>query len=155
MDFTIPYEHSQTYAVVNKKVAPNITTLDQLNDPSVTFAKRRGAASSANNTFPDAQTLLFDDENTQQQEFPNGNVTAITVSTSTQALLAEEHPDVVQINEPSIEHTGEAFAIRKGDQATLDAFNAWIKTNTDNGWLQQKFDYWFKGREWKNQVASN
>lgn len=155
VDFTIPYEHSQVYAVVNKKVAPDITTLAQLNSPDVTFAKRRGSAAAAEDIFPLAKTLLFDDENTQQQEFLNGNVTAVTVSTPTQALLAEQHPDIVRIIEPSTEQTNEAFAIRKNDPKTQEAFNGWIKKHTDDGWLQQRFDYWFKGREWASQASTN
>lgn len=154
VDFTDPYEHSQTYAIVNKKLAPNITTLDALNSPEVIFAKRRGAAASAIDQFPKAQTHFFDDENTQQQELLNGNATALTVSTPTQALLEEEHPDVVRVIEPAIEQTNEAFAIRKGDPETLAAFNGWIKKRTDDGWLIERFNYWFKGRDWKDQVAA-
>jgi len=154
VDFTIPYEHSLTYAVVNKKVAPDITTADQLNAPTVTFANRRGASASSAKYFPKSQSLSFDDENTQEQEFLNGNVTALTVSTPTQALLAEDHPDIVRIIEPPIAQTNEAFALRKGDPDSLAAFNDWIKKHTDDGWLQQRFDYWFKGRSWKDQVAS-
>jgi polar amino acid transport system substrate-binding protein len=154
VDFTIPYEHSLTYAVVNKKLAPDISTLAQLDAPTVTFANRRGASASSATYFPKSQSLAFDDENTQEQEFLNGNVTALTVSTPTQALLAEDHPDVVRIIEPPITQTNEAFAVRKGDPDTLAAFNQWIKTHTDDGWLQARFDYWFKGRSWKDQVAS-
>lgn len=153
VDFTIPYEHSQVYALVNKKVAPQITTLAQLDDPSVTFAARRGSSASPSAFFPKAQVLFFDDENTQQQELLNGNVTAITTATPTPALLAEENPDVVLIIEPAVEQTDEAFAIRKEDPETLAAFNEWIKARTDDGWLQERFDYWFKGRDWKDQVA--
>lgn len=155
VDFTVPYEHSQTYAVVNKKVAPSVTTLEQLNNAEVTFAKRRGSASAAKDVFPLSKTLLFDDENTQQQEFLNGNVTAITVSTPTQALLEELHPDLVRVIEPATGQTDEAFALRKNDPETVKAFNAWIKQRTDDGWLQERFNYWFKGREWADQVSTN
>lgn len=155
VDFTLPYEHSQVYAVVNKKVAPDITTSAQLNSPDVTFANRRGSSSTAKAYFPLSETLLFDDENTQQQEFLNGNVTALTVATPTQALLQEQHPDVVLVIEPAVDQTDEAFAIRKDDPETLKAFNAWIKQRTDDGWLQQRFDYWFKGREWAANAVAN
>jgi polar amino acid transport system substrate-binding protein len=154
VDFTIPYEHSLTYAVVNKKLAPDLSTLAQLNAPTVTFANRRGASASSAKYFPNSQSLSFDDENTQEQEFLNGNVTALTVSTPTQALLAEDHPDIVRIIEPPVTQTNEAFALRKDDPDSIAAFNQWIKTHTDDGWLQQRFDYWFKGRLWKDQVAS-
>ena len=153
VDFTLPYEHSQVFALVNRKVAPQITTLAQLDDPAVTFAARRGSSASPARFFPKAQVLFFDDENTQQQEFVNGNVTAISTATPTPALLLEEHPDLVKILEPAVEQTDEAFAIRKQDPDTLAAFNEWIKARTDDGWLQARFDYWFKGRSWKDQAA--
>lgn len=155
VDFTIPYEHSQVYAVVNKKVAPEITTLEQLNKAGVTFAKRRGSAAAAVDLFPLSETVLFDDENTQQQEFLNGNVTAITVATPSQALLAEEHPDVVRVIEPATEQTNEGIALRKNDPDSQAALNEWIEKRTADGWLQGRFDYWFKGREWADQVAAN
>lgn len=155
VDFTIPYEHSQVYAVVNKKIAPNITTLEQLNDPSVTFAKRRGSAAAAVDLFPKAKTVLFDDENTQQQEFLNGNATALTVATPTQALLEEKYPDVVRVIEPATEQTNEGIALRKNDPTSLAAINAWIEKRTADGWLQERFDYWFKGRAWADQAAAN
>lgn len=155
VDFTIPYEHSQVYAVVNKKVAPDVTTLEQLNKPEVTFAKRRGSAAAAVDLFPLAKTVLFDDENTQQQEFFNGNVTALTVATPTQALLAEQYPDIVRVVEPATEQTNEGIAIRKDDPTSLVALNEWIQKRTNDGWLQGRFDYWFKGRSWADQVAPN
>lgn len=155
VDFTIPYEHSQVYAVVNKQVAPDITTLEQLNSADVTFAKRRGSAAAAVDLFPLSTTVLFDDENTQQQEFFNGNVTALTVATPTQALLEEQYPDIVRVIEPATEQTNEGIAIRKDDPTSLAALNAWIQKRTDDGWLQERFDYWFKGREWADQAAAS
>ena len=153
VDFTIPYEHSQVYAIVNKKVAPQITELKQLDDPSVTFAARRGSSASPNDWFPKAKVLFFDDENTQQQELLNGNVTALSAATPSPALLIEEHGDILKIIEPALQKTDEAFAIRQGDPETLAAFNDWIKKRTDDGWLTERFDYWFKGRAWKDQVG--
>lgn len=155
VDFTIPYEHSQVYAVVNKVVAPDITSLDQLDNPDVTFAKRRGSSAAANDPFPLSNTVFFDDENTQQQEFVNGNVTALTVATPTQALLEERYPDIVRVIEPPYDQSDEAFAIRKGDPETLAAFNEWIQSRWDDGWLEERFDYWFKGRDWADQIAAN
>jgi len=152
VNFTIPYEHSQTYVVVNKKVSPGITTLEQIDDPNVIVAQRRGATSPLEGLFPKAQKLLFDDENSQQQELLDGKVTAVTVSTPTPALLLEQYPDTIRIIEPAVRQTNEAFALRKGDADSLAYFDAWIGVHTADGWLQSRYDYWFKTRKWASQV---
>lgn len=155
VDFTLPYEHSQIYAVVNTKLAPAITAPAQLDSPAVTLAVRRGSTAASLNAFPRAHTNYFDDENTQTQEFVNGNATAVLVSTPSPALLAEEHPALVRILEPPIRQTDEAMAIRKGDPQTREALDAWIRSRTDDGWLRERFDYWFKGRAWKGLIAAD
>lgn len=156
VNFTNPYEHSQTYVVLNKKTGAKISSVEQLNDPSVVLGLRRGASATfaADAQFPKAQRLLFDDENSQQQELLNGKVVGITVSTPTQALLVEQYPDTLSILEPPIAQTNEAFAVRKGDADTLAYFNAWISARSADGWLQSRFDYWFKGRKWADQLEA-
>ena len=45
-----------------------------------------------------------------------------------------------------------AFALRKGDFDTLVFFNSWIQTKRDQGWLQEKHQYWFGTRDWAHLV---
>ena len=46
----------------------------------------------------------------------------------------------------------EAFAIRKGDPDFLAFLNNWIINNREEGWLETRYDYWFGGRDWADQV---
>ncbi|EEW25595.1 transporter substrate-binding domain-containing protein [Rhodobacter ferrooxidans] len=153
VDFTKPYEHSQTYVVVNANVAPEITTLEQVNAAGVTISARRGSSANPQAFFPQATALLFDDENMQIQEFFNGNAKAIFTSTPTPALLVERDPALARILEPAVSQSDEAFALRKGDPASQAAFNDWIDARWADGFLTERYDYWFKGRDWAAQVA--
>ena len=45
-----------------------------------------------------------------------------------------------------------AFALPKGDFDTLVFFNGWIQTKRDEGWLQEKHQYWFGTRDWASLV---
>ncbi len=46
----------------------------------------------------------------------------------------------------------EAFALRKGDPDSLNIFSNWIMINTSNGWLAQRWKYWFTTLDWADQV---
>jgi len=48
-----------------------------------------------------------------------------------------------------------AIAVRQGDLDTLNFFNSWIAANKANGWLEQRRQYWFEGREWADQGATD
>ncbi len=121
----------------------------------MTFAKRRGSAAAAVDQFPKSKTVLFDDENTQQQEFLNGNATAVTVATPTQALLEEKYPGCRPGDRTAHRADQRRHRPAQGDPASLAVINAWIEKRTADGWLKERFDYWFKGRAWANQVAAN
>ena len=154
INFSNPYDHSDLLAVVNKKLAPNITSLDQLNTPEITFASRRGALSPAiiPQMFPKAKQIQFDDENTQNQELINGNVTASLLSTPTPALLIERYPDTVRIIEKSVQTSYDGIGVRKGDPDTLAYLNSWITVRQADGWLEQRHSFWFEHRTWADQI---
>ena len=59
------------------------------------------------------------------------------------ALPLEQRPTSCVI-EPPIEQTDEGFGVRKNDPETLAAFNEWIEARTDDGWLVERYDYWFR-----------
>jgi polar amino acid transport system substrate-binding protein len=154
INFSIPYDYAETLAVVNKKIAPQITTLKQLNSPDVTFASRRGATSGVAIAalFPLAKEVPLDDENAIEQELVNGNVTATMPSTPTPALLESRHPDIVRVIHEPIARSASGFGMRKGDPDALAYVNAWITFYTNNHWLQDRHAYWFDGRSWANLV---
>ncbi len=65
INFTEAYEEDEVYVIVNKKIAGNIKTLDDLNQANITIANRRGATTETltKRLFPKATQNLFDEEN--------------------------------------------------------------------------------------------
>ena len=154
INFSMPYDYTETLASVNKKLRPDVTTLAQLNSPDITFASRRGATSgvTVSSAFPKAKEIAFDDENSMQQEFVSGNVTALLSSSPTPALVESKFPDVTRvIHEPLIK-SGSGIGLRKGDPDALAFLNSWVIINTNNHWLEERHRYWFDGRTWANLV---
>jgi polar amino acid transport system substrate-binding protein len=156
INYSIPYEQAEIQVIVNKKLLPNVKSLDDLNQPSITIANRRGATTETitKAVLPKATQILFDDENASLQEVLNGKAQVVLAQTPTPSLWLDKYPDVLAqpIKEPlSIEPS--AFGLRKGDPDALNYFDSWIIVHTADGWLQQRFNYWFKSRAWKDQVA--
>lgn len=156
VNFTAPYAHSGLAIVANKKLTEGKTTVADFNSPDVTFSARRGATPVAfiQNTFPKAELLQFDEDGASLQEVVNGNAHATVASEPTPTLWIENYPDTLHrpFNQ-LFDQRSEAFALRKGDPDALNFFNNWIQIHWDNGWLQSRHDYWFKTRDWSDQVA--
>ena len=158
INFTAPYEHAESYVLVGKKYADKFKSLDDFNNPDVTIANVRGATTAifAKQAFPKAQHLLFDGENQGLQEVLNGKAQAVMASTPTPAIWMAKYPDalVMPFDKPLYQDS-EGMGIRKGDPDALNFLDNWIVVHTDDGWLQERFNYWFKTREWENQVAGS
>jgi polar amino acid transport system substrate-binding protein len=158
INFTQPYEHAESYILVGKKFADKFKTPEDFNNPDVTIANVRGATTAifAKQAFPKAQQLLFDGENQGLQEVLNGKAEAVMASTPTPSIWMEKYPGqlVLPFDKPLYQDS-EGMGIRKGDPDALNFLDNWIVVHTDDGWLQERFDYWFKTRKWEDQVAGS
>jgi polar amino acid transport system substrate-binding protein len=158
INFTSPYEHAESFILVGKKYAGNFKTAEDFNNADVTIANVRGATTAifAKQAFPKAQHLLFDGENQGLQEVLNGKAVAVMASTPTPAIWLAKYPDqlVMPFDKPLYQDS-EGMGIRKGDPDALNFLNNWILVHGDDGWLQERFDYWFKTRKWEDQVAGS
>ena len=156
VNFTMPYANSGLAIVANKQLTEGFSTMEDFNKPSVKFALRRGATPVAfvQRTFPKAELLQFDEDGASQQEVVNGNAHATVSSEPTPTLWIEKYPETLyRPFDQLFDKRSEAFAIRKGDPDALNFFNNWIQIHWDNGWLKERHDYWFKTRDWADQVA--
>jgi polar amino acid transport system substrate-binding protein len=158
INFTAPYEHAESYILVGKKYAANFKAVGDFDNPDVSIANVRGATTAifAKQAFPKAQQLLFDGENQGLQEVLNGKAQAVMASTPTPAIWMQKYPnDLVMPFDKPLYQDSEGMGIRKGDPDALNFLNNWIIVHTDDGWLQERFDYWFKTRQWESQVAGS
>ena len=158
VNFTAPYNALSLYLVANMEQTTALATLADFNSPRVTMATRRGASSipAIEHTFPEAMLLLFDTDNEVLQAVVAGEAQAAAAYATTRLTWVEAHPETLHVpfEEPFASLPG-AIALRKGDLDTLNFFNSWITVNQANGWLEQHRRYWFEGREWADQVATD
>lgn len=155
INFTAPYAHSGMGIVANKKLAGDLAWPDGYNSSKVTFTCRRGATSCTDTQklFPKAKLRQFDDSSLVLQEVVNGNAHAVLTSFPKPTLWQSQNADV--LFNPTLDKLtegNEAFGLRKGDPDALNVFSNWIMVNTSNGWLQERWTYWFTTMDWADQV---
>jgi polar amino acid transport system substrate-binding protein len=154
--FTTPYSHSGVQVAANKKLAKGYTQFSNFNSRKVKIAARRGAftVQIARETFPKAKILQFDDDAQAFQEVLNGNAYAVIASSPKPEHEVIKHHDVLFL--PFTERLSkgnEAFAVRLGENDKKAFFDNWIKARTEDGWLSERYEYWFSTLDWQDQVA--
>lgn len=158
VNFTVPYSYATVGIAANRSVAPDIKTLEDLNNSDVTLAARRGTnvAEWLAKTMPKATLRLFDDDAQAFQEVMNGNAHAMASSEPKPSLWSITYSETLyKPFEESFFNIPSGFAIRKGDPDFLAFLNSWIQIYTANGWLKERNDYWFKTNAWFEQVPEN
>lgn len=150
--FTKPYSHSGVMLAANKKLAIDKKTIADFNKRSVTIAVRRGAVTvqCAKKYFPKAKLRQFDDETQAFQEVLNENATAALASTPKPEQMVKNYPEILFMPfKHRLSRGSEAFAIRLGQHDLLNFFNNWILLRQEDGWLDERYDYWFTKLNWQ------
>ncbi|MGR5259822.1 transporter substrate-binding domain-containing protein [Vibrio astriarenae] len=155
--FSDPYSHSGIQVAASKSLAGDMTELSDYDSRRISIAVRRGATpvQVARETFPKAKLLQFDDEAQAFQEVLNGNAHAVIASSPKPEHEAVKHADKLFI--PFTERLAqgnEAFAVRLGEEDKAAFFNEWIAARTADGWLKERYEFWFSTLDWQDQVAS-
>jgi polar amino acid transport system substrate-binding protein len=155
VNFTIPYDYSGMAIVAHKEKAAGFDGLKDFNKPEVQVACKLGttAVMAAKKYMPNATLRLFDDEAQAYQELRNGNVHAVVGSAPRPAYETIAYPETLFLPmEGTFTKEPIGFALRKGDFDTLTFFNSWITHVRNEGWLDEKHQFWFETRDWANQV---
>ena len=158
VNYTSPYNAIGLFLIANIKKSSDLKTLADFNNYGVTIATRRGASSVGfvESVFPEATLLLFDTNTEVIQAVVAGDAHAAASFSPNQRTWVEANPETLYLPfEEAFASETQAMAIRKGDLDTLNFFNGWIVANEANGWLEQRRRYWFEGREWEDQVATD
>ena len=89
------------------------------------------------------------------QEVLNGNAAAWFTSTPKPAFAVLDNPDTLYlpVAKPVVGQR-DAMAIRKGDTKSMAALNEWIAARKADGFLAERFSYWFEKRDWRALVQS-
>ncbi|MGJ7095617.1 transporter substrate-binding domain-containing protein [Vibrio hannami] len=154
--FTTPYSHSGVQVAANKELADGFSQLSDFNSRRVKIAARRGAhtVQVAREAFPKAKILQFDDDAQAFQEVLNGNAHAVIASSPKPEHEAIKHSNALFLpfNE-RLSKGNEAFAVRLGEEDKKAFFDNWIEARTQDGWLSERYEYWFASLDWQNQIA--
>ncbi len=154
--FSLPYSHSGVQIAANKSLDKKISKIADLNSRRIKIAARRGAhtVQVARETFPKAQILQFDDETQALQEVLNGNAELFIASSPKPEHESLKHPDKLFIPFTNTLAKGnEGFAVRLGEQDKKQLFDKWINERQADGWLEERYQYWFSTLDWESSVA--
>ena len=159
VNFTAPYSFAGVYLVAHTANTAALETHDDFNQPSVTIAVLRGSSAipAIRRTFPEATVRLLESDADVLRVLVAGEVHAAgTIFSTPRYTWAATYPDTLHLPfaDPLAEYAA-AMAVRKGDLDTLNFLNSWITANTADGWLPQRWQYWFETREWADQVATD
>lgn len=155
--FTSPYSHSGVQVAASKELADGFSEFDDFNSRRVKIAARRGTftVQVARETFPKAKILQFDDDAQAFQEVLNGNAHAVIASSPKPEHEAVKNSDKLFIPfTDRLSKGNEAFAVRLGEEDKAAFFNQWIDARTQDGWLKERYEYWFSTLDWQDQIAS-
>jgi len=153
INFTNPYYYSSQGLLANKAKTKGFSITD-FNKADVTLAARLGstAALAAKKSFPLAKLRLFDDEPSAVQEVRNGRVHAMVASQPLPAHMAADNPELLFSYNEQLMKEPIAFGVKKGDFDTINFFNNWIEMVRAKGWIDERYQYWFLSRAWKDMV---
>jgi len=154
INFTQPYDFSEMNLVANKKVAAGFNTAADFNRPEVTVLCRNGttAVPAVKRVLPKAKLLLFSENGPMVQELLNGKAHVVVASSPEPAQLAHKYPKTLRFIDESLGREPISIGVRKGDPDTLAYLNNWITVVRNQGFIQEKVDYWWKGMDWRDRI---
>ena len=153
VNFTRPYEYSGMSLLANSEKAKGMTKLEDFNSKDVVLAVRMGATpvEAAKRYMPKAQLRLFDDEAQAVQEMLNGRAHAVVASSPLPAFTHLKYPQktFLPLGKDTFTKEPIGFAVRKGDPDFMNFLNNWILVTESEGWLKDRYEYWFTTQDWK------
>ena len=156
VNFSSPYEFSGMSMVASTQAAPGLSSLDDFNKPEIILAAKTGATSvaAAKKHMPKAVVRMFDDEAQALQEVLNGRAHAMVASAPFPEQQAIRNADKLYLPLKGETFTKEpiGFAVRKGDHDFLNFLNNWVLVAGFEGWLAERYDYWFKTMDWETRI---
>jgi polar amino acid transport system substrate-binding protein len=153
--FSEPYYFSGQSMVASRAKAADLKTLEDYNDPSVVIVARTGttAQKALETHFPKARKRLFEKEPQALQELLSGRAHAFVSMAPLPAQQAAEHPEALFVPvERNLTNEPNGIAMRKGDPDLLNYVNSWIQQIRGEGWIQERYHYWFMTADWKDRV---
>ena len=157
VNFSEPYSEFGTTIVANVGLTLGFANIEDFNRASVTFAARRGTTAEAlvKRKFPEAMLLSFDTETEVLDAVTSGEAHATAADQVMAARLVHEHPNVLHRPFDTLfDQLPQAIAMRRSDGDALNYLDSWVRHYRVNGWLAERWHYWFETRDWEALAAS-
>jgi len=157
VNFSNPYVWHGIGFAASKKLTGD-WKISQFNSADVVFTVRRGSndsIASVRQISQKAKIRQFDDDAQAIQDVLNGTAHGFVTAEPKPSNYAIDYPDQIwqPLGKKMMLRWASSFAVRKGDPDVINWLNNWITLNTERGYLEERRDYWFRARDWKDQVA--
>ena len=102
--------------------------------------------------IPKATLLQFETQDDAKLEVINGKVDAFVYDLPYNAIFASQNTGAVVHLDKPFTFEPLAWAIRKGDQDTLNWFNNYLRQIKGDGSYDRLYKKWFESNAWLNQL---
>jgi polar amino acid transport system substrate-binding protein len=151
VDFSDPYMRVGQTVLLNKKLADQVNSYTDLNDPTYSVASKPGTTGeeAVKRFLPKANYLPFDSELEAARAVAKGDVDAFVYDQPFNATFVAMHgaQDVIFLDEPFTDEAI-AFAIRKDDPDFLEWLNAFLSELRAGGRYEKIRSKWFESTDW-------
>ena len=157
VNFSVPYSEFGTAIVANIGLTEGLDTAEDFNRADVTFAVRRGTTPEVlvKRQFPNAMVRPYDTDAEVAGAVTAGDAHATAVDQVLAARLIHEHPNVLRRPFDTLfDQLPQAIAMRRGDIDGLNFLDSWVTHYRVDGWLAERWRYWFETREWAALAAT-
>ena len=152
VNFTRPYASSGITMATNMSITQNISSLEDLNQPDITFVAVTGTAAEklVNRLFDNATKMEVKEAADAAKALLSGNVHAYVASSPQPEFLALQNAGKIDIplSKPLLTYKA-GLAVQKGQQEWLNFLNAWVTARDADKWLSASHKFWFGGLEWR------
>ena len=140
--------------VLRKDKAGEIKSFTDLNDPKYKIAVKLGTTGeqAVKRLIPKATLLQFETQDDAKLEVINGKVDAFVYDLPYNAIFATQNKGAVVHLDKPFTFEPLAWAIRKGDQDTLNWFNNYLRQIKGDGSYDRLYQKWFESTAWLNQL---
>ncbi len=151
VNFSNPTSLGTIHLVASKSLASSMKSRKDFDRPDVRIVVFAGTSQEglAGRLFPKATLVKIEGDADPLTQVAEGKAHAVIVTTPTPQLIVGHAPDrlVLPFSEP-LQSSSAALAVRKGDADFLNFVNSWLAFRTEDGWLTERQNYWFRSSDW-------
>ncbi len=153
IDFSNEYDKSERVLLASLKSASNLKSIKDFDKKEIIIVIRLGAPTDViKENFPNATVRQFNDEAACIEELIAGRAHGMVATDVHAGLTIARKPNTLFV--PFSLGMGEpiGFGVQKNNPQTIKVFNEWIAKVENEGWLQERRDYWFKSIDWEKDL---